>query len=178
MTIKNKASNIHRCCLWGVIALLLSSCDASDDSELSRYIYRIKTRPAKKVEPIPEFATPKKFAYPEVDKRRNPFRPVVEPRKADTLAPNTTRPKQALEAFPLDALQFVGVIKEKGAVWGLISQPGGLVSRIKQGDYMGKNYGQVVKISDEEIQLIETIQINGKWEKKPMVIKLYSKEAK
>ncbi|ETO93581.1 pilus assembly protein PilP [Legionella oakridgensis] len=156
----------------GLLSMTLCAC-GSDEDELQRYIYAVKTRPAKPVEPIPEFEVPPKFTYPEAEKRRSPFKPIVaEQQENDTLAPNIHRPKQPLEAFPLDALKFVGILKEGPIVWGLISQPGGLVSRIKPGDYMGKNYGQVIRISEDAIQIEETIKVGEKWEKKMIILKL------
>ncbi len=158
------------------ITILLAAC-GSDDTDLQRYLNDIKTRPVKPIEPIPEFVLPPKFAYPENDKRRSPFKPIaVEMPSKESFTPNTNRPKQPLEAFPLDALKFVGVIKEGSVVWGLIQQPDGLVSRVKPGDYMGKNFGQIIRIDDSSIQLEEIVQVAGKWEKQMFTLKLHSPE--
>lgn len=154
----------------GLLPLLLIAC-SSDDSELNRYINTVKTRPARPIEPIPEFQPLKKFIYPEVDNRRSPFKPVVVEQE-EAFAPNIKRAKQPLEAFPLDALNFVGILKEGPTAWALISQPGGLVSRVKPGDYMGQNYGQILSIQEKTIQLEETVKVAGKWEKKKITINL------
>ena len=82
------------------------------------------------------------------------------------------RPKQPLEAFPLDALKFVGILEQGPLIWALIKQPDGLISRVKPGDYMGQNYGQIVGIKEKIIQLDELVQLNGKWDKKRIVINL------
>jgi type IV pilus assembly protein PilP len=156
--------------IMGLLSLLLGAC-SSDDSELKRYINMIKTRPARPIEPIPEFQPLKKFIYPEKDNRRSPFKPVVAEQE-ESFAPNIKRPKQPLEAFPLDALNFVGILKEGPMLWALISQPGGFVSRVKPGDYMGQNYGQILSIQDKAIQLEETLNVNGKWEKKTTTLTL------
>lgn len=156
--------------ILGVLSQLLFAC-SSDDSELNRYINTIKTRPARPIEPIPEFQPLKKFIYPEVDNRRSPFKPVVAEQE-DKFAPNIKRPKQPLEAFPLDALNFVGVLKEDTTIWALISQPSGLVSRVKRGDYMGQNFGQVLDINNKSLQLEETVNIAGKWQKQKININI------
>jgi len=156
--------------------VLLVGC-SSDDSELGHYIYEIKSRPAKAIEAIPEFQSPPKFAYPENDTRRSPFKPIVAERPTEDIsAPNPLRPKQSLEAFPLDALKFVGVIKEGTTVWALITQPNGMVARVKAGDYMGKNYGRINSIDSNTITLEETVQTAGKWEKKIISLKLHASE--
>ena len=84
----------------------------------------------------------------------------------DQSAPDQKRPKQPLEAFPLDALKFVGILKEGNQLWGLILNPEKKIVPIKIGDYMGQNYGQVIAIKNEEIKLQETIKSSsGTWEK-------------
>ena len=153
------------------LLLLMSACGPVED-DLHRYMHEIKTRPPKAIEPIPEFETPQKFKYPEKIERRSPFKPhaVLERRDAD--APDMNRPKQPLEAFSLDALKFVGILKEGSTIWALISQPGGTVSTVKAGDYMGKHYGQIINISENHILVRETMKVGGLWEKKMITLKL------
>lgn len=151
----------------GIASLLLFACSSSDDA-LSRYIHEIKSRPPRPrtIEPIPEFKPLAKFVFPAGDQRRSPFKPIQPIGQMDLNSPNMNRPKQPLEAFPLDALHFVGILKQGGSIWALISQPGGLVTRIRVGEYMGKNFGQVVRIKDNKVDIEETVQLGGKWEKK------------
>jgi len=159
-----------------VIFMLLAACSADND-DLDSYLNDIKTRSVRPIEPMPEFVSPPKFTYPEDDKRRSPFKPiVVEQQAQESVGPNTNRPRQALEAFALDSLKFVGIIKERSIVWGLISQPSGLVSRVKPGDYIGKNYGQIRSIKESGIRIEETVQVAGKWEKKEITLPLHSPE--
>lgn len=160
-----------------LLSVLLAACGPSDDSELRRYMNEVKSRPARGIEPIPEFQHPPTFTYPEEEIRRSPFKPVMPERQADAFAPRLDRPKQPLEAYALDALKFVGVLKDGATTWGLISQPGGLVSRVKRGDYMGKNYGQIISIKDNVIKLEETVQVAGRWEKKIITLKLNTSES-
>ena len=164
--------HIMNCIIMVLLSSLLIGCGSSSDSELTHYINTIKNRPVKPIEPIPEFEALPKFIYPENDNRRSPFKPVVLPQQADLFAPNIKRPKQPLEFFPLDALKFVGILEEGPKVWALISQPGGAVSRVKPGEYMGQNYGQIMSIKESVIQLDETVKIDGKWKKKSIVINL------
>ncbi len=37
---------------------------------------------------------------------------------------------------------------------------------------MGKNYGQIIHIQEQSMKLIETVQVEGKWEKKEITINL------
>ena len=172
MIVYKQKKNIVNWFITVLLSTFLFACGSSTDSDLTHYINNIKNRPVKPIEPIPEFKPLPKFTYPEDDNRRSPFKPVVAQQQPDAFAPNSKRPKQPLEAFPLDALKFVGILEEGPLVWALISQPGGLVSRVKFGDYMGQNYGQVVSINQKFIQLNETVQIAGKWKRKPITINL------
>ena len=164
-------ANTRHGLMLAILSMLLIACGASDDEALNRYINMVKARPAKPIEPLPEFKPLAQFKFPEDDHRRSPFKP-KESEEKNTFTPNIKRPKQPLEAFPLDALKFVGELKQGATVWALISQPDGLVTRVKPGDYMGQNYGQIVLIKDKVIQLQEAVQVNGKWEKRAVSINL------
>jgi len=93
----------------------------------------------------------------------------------DALAPDQNRPKMPLEKFPLDALKFVGTLKDGSMKWGLIAEPGGRIVRVKPGDYMGENYGKILQISDDALVLQETLKVSGRWEKKNTTIRLKTK---
>lgn len=164
---------------WAIgLVVFLTACGPSEDTELRHYISEIKSRPARPIEPMPTFEPTPKFSYPEIEARRSPFKPItIEPQQvADIHAPNLNRAKQPLEAFALDALKFVGILKEGSTVWALISQPDGVVTRVKVGDYMGKNFGQIVSIKNDMITLVETVQLSGKWEKKEIILKMHTSE--
>lgn len=152
-------------------ALVLIGCGSSNESDLNRYINHVKSKPARPIEPLPEFKPLAKFIFPEVDHRRSPFKPRVV-QQGDVFSPNIKRPKQPLEAFPLDALIFVGILKQGSTIWALIKQPEGLITRVKPGDYMGQNYGQIIAIKDKVILLDEAVQVEGKWEKRHVKINL------
>lgn len=157
------------------VGFLLTAC-TSDNSDLKRYIHGIKTRPGKPIEPIPTFKKPPHYIFPKNDTRRSPFKPLIPEQQANVFAPDSKRPKQALEAFPLDALKFVGILKEVHTTWGLIKQPDGKITRIKPGDYMGQNYGQIRSITTTQLTLEETVQGIGKWEKRTVVLELKKPE--
>lgn len=162
----------------GILLLLLSiflvACGSSQD-DLHQYMRKVKSRLPKAVEPIPDYEQPSVFKYPEQTKRRSPFKPIAGVREDDQrLAPDMDRPKQPLEAYPLDALRFVGILKAGNQFWALIQQPDGVIIRVKHGDYMGKNFGHIIRITDNAIHLEETVKVDGKWEKKPITLKLHS----
>lgn len=167
---------INRAVIKTLAIMSLVACSSSADDELSRYIFDVKARTAAPpVPPIPSFVPIENFVYPENDSRRNPFKH-RDAKVDDKEAPNINRPREPLEQFPLDALKFVGVLKQGSLVWGLISQPGGEIVRVRVGNYMGKDYGKIISIGSTSLKLEETVQVEGKWEKKVTTFNLNASE--
>ncbi len=155
----------------GLLSLLISSC-SGDNSDLVKYMNDVTSRPANSIEPIPRFAPLPFFKFPEHDSRRSPFKPVVLRKKNNSDAPDQKRLKQPLEAYPLDALKLVGILEQDSVIWALIKQPDEQIIRVRVGNYMGQNYGRIVVIKRNLIQLDETLQDTGTWEKKMTTINL------
>lgn len=158
-----------------LISLALTAC-TDDNYDLIQYIHSIKRRVSPPIEAIPNFAPLPVFKFPEESNRRNPFKPTsVKKQTIDPYAPDQKRIKEPLESYPLDALQFVGILKQGADVWGLIKQPNGQIVRVKVGNYMGQNYGQIKSIKTNVIQLDETVRgSSGKWEKQITSLELFS----
>lgn len=164
--------NLYKVMVLLFSTLLFSACSEHND-DLENYIHKTKLRTGRTIEPIPEIAEPEKFQYPEQLKRRNPFKPVGKATvNQDELAPDQNRPRMPLEEYALDSLKFVGTLKDGSIRWGLVSQPDGMISRVKPGDYMGKNYGKVIKISNDAIHIEESLKVGGQWKKKKTTFRL------
>jgi type IV pilus assembly protein PilP len=155
------------------IITLLSGCFGHGQDDLDKYIQKVKARPPLPIQPIPVIKPLPDYSYPENLVRRSPFVPV----NIDTSkAPDRNRKKDPLEAFPLDALKFVGTITEGPITWALIQEPSGKITYIRPGQYMGKNFGKVLSIGENKIKLQETVNVGGKWEKKNTHLELYRKK--
>lgn len=168
--------NFNRLLILIILPLMISACDSDADEQLSAYIHDIKKRTAKPIEPIPVFPRLAKYSYPENDARRSPFKQkeVIQPQ--DKAAPNTSRPKQPLEKFSLDELKFVGVLTQDQTTWALISQPNGEITRITIGNYMGKNFGKVISVSQTAVKLEETIKVLGRWQNQITTLNINASE--
>jgi len=167
--IKNR--RIKKAFFISSLALMLPAC-SGDDTDLQNYINDVKHRPGRPIEPIPKLAPLPIFKYPENDVRRNPFKPMDIKKRSDENAPDKNRKKQPLELYPLDALKFVGTLKQGNTVWALIKQPNKQVTRVRIGDYIGQNYGRVISIKDSTIKLEESIKDTGTWEKRITTLNL------
>ena len=162
-----------RCCGLIVLGVGLTACSQNDkQQEISRYIEQVRTLEPHAIEPIPSFEPLQQFSYPEDQGARSPFLAKVTDRTIQVLQPDVHRLKQPLEAFPLDALKFVGIFEEGVRRWGLIMQPGGQVVRVSVGDYMGQNYGKIIAVKDNSLMIEERVLQEGSWIKRRITFRL------
>jgi type IV pilus assembly protein PilP len=155
------------------MVLVLSGCTSSGEEELQQWMseQRALTRP--KVQPIPE---PKKFtpqAYTQ-EAATDPFsnQKLTQALKRDSaavsanaalIAPELARRKEPLESFPLDAMSMVGSLVKQGQPVALVKVDN-LLYQVKPGNYLGQNYGKIVKVGETEVSLREIVQdAGGEW---------------
>lgn len=168
-----------RLCLLVLAALLLSACGDGNMDELQRYVKRVKAKPPKPIEPLPEIKAVDAFLYKD-EERRNPFvmdretaeaaSPVVA---ASGIAPDPLRRKEELEQFSLDSLRMQGTLTQEESIWGLVRSPDGTLHRVGIGNHMGRNHGEIIRISEEEIELAEIVPDGqGTWreQRTPMAL--------
>jgi type IV pilus assembly protein PilP len=150
----------------------LGGCTGSDSDDLQRWMVEQKAQ----VRPtIPQITEPKKFtpqAYSE-GSAVEPFniqkltqalrRDATQPSTSGLIAPELSRRKEALEAFPLDSMAMVGSMNRSGRPVALISVDK-LLFQVRVGEYLGLNYGKVTRISETELGLREIVQdAAGEW---------------
>ncbi len=88
------------------------------------------------------------------------------------VAAELSRRKEPLEAFPLDAMTMVGSVARKGLPYALLKVDN-LLYQVKVGDYLGQNYGKILKITETEISLREIVQdAAGEWIERPTTLQL------
>lgn len=159
---------------WLLLAALLGGCGAGDN-DLRQYIAEVKARKSKDIEPMPQVKPYQPFEY-LADGRRDPF-VLVEP-AAQTSAvagprPDLHRNREPLEEYPLDALRMVGTIATGAGSFALIKAPDGVVHRVTLKDHLGQNYGQIIRISESEIHLLELVPDGfGGWMQRPASVAL------
>jgi type IV pilus assembly protein PilP len=82
---------------------------------------------------------------------------------ASLIAPEMARRKESLESFPLDSMVMVGSLNKTGTPTALLSVDN-LLYQVRQGNYLGQNYGKIVKITENQVQLREIVQdATGDW---------------
>jgi type IV pilus assembly protein PilP len=145
-----------------ILSALLVSCGGDGMQDLRQYVKKVKARKPGRIEPLPEIKQIETFVYVP-DDRRNPFllsqaaesEEVAE--VGDGLAPDPNRRKEELEQFPLDSIRMVGTVDMEDTVWGLVKTSDKTIHKVKVGNYMGQNHGQVTSITEDKIELTEII---------------------
>ena len=145
-----------------LVAVMLSACSESMD-DLDKYIGSVKARPADPITPIPPVKTFTPYAYGG-ETGRDPFRQSISEGSDDERTSSGTGPRpdfgrsrEYLERYELDTLSMVGTFSNDESYWSLIRDPEGVIHRVPVDNYIGKNHGKVVDISDTEIYLSELI---------------------
>lgn len=173
-----------------MISLLSGCVDWVDDtSDLKKFVADAQRTPGGKIAPLPEFKPYHSFVYKGAS-MRDPFKPLL-PIVADEqnneslgssnsdIKPDETRDKEYLESFAIDQLVMVGTItkKEGDELWGLIKDGNSEIHRVHVGNYMGLDYGEIVEMSERQIELVEIVS-NGRggWMKRPRSLALEEQE--
>ncbi len=148
------------------LLLLLSACSGQDGDDLDQFMLEAGKNVPGRIEPLPEVKPYVPIEYNADGSLNNPFKI----RKAmssgsNSLQPNFARPKEALEAFPLESLKFVGAIYKEKLKYALIKAPDNSVQQAKVGNYIGQNFGMITDITESGISIKEMIQdeLSGDW---------------
>lgn len=156
-----KPLNLQISCV--IFLALLAGC-SDDFSDLNQYITEVKAKPKSPIQPLPEVKVVESFIF-KPDDLRDPFKPLEQPQQSEEadmstgsgIKPDTRRRKEDLEAFPLDGLKMVGTVVMKSSLWGLVKASDGTIHRVRVGNYMGKNYGKILRIVPDKIELMEIV---------------------
>ncbi len=156
--IKLREIAIH----FGITGLLFGLAGCSQDiSDLQSFIAQTKSANVGSVKPIPQFKPYESFSYSAVE-LRDPFVAKIDVEESETtktslLNPDSSRPREPLEIFPLDTLSMVGTLEQNTEQWGLIKDPQNIVHRVQVGHYMGQSEGRIIEIDESAIYLVEIV---------------------
>ena len=163
-------------------ASVLLGCSSSSEEELQQWMSAQKAQTRPKIAAISE---PKQFKpenYTQVSSTE-PFskEKLTQALKGEStqatsnaalVAPELVRRKEALEAFPLDAMAMVGSFVQAGQSVAIV-RVDNLLYQVRPGAYLGQNYGRVGKIAETEITLREIVQdAVGEWIERPAKLQL------
>ena len=154
-------------------AASLAACGPSGEDELRQWMAEQRATTKPRVTPLTE---PKQFKPQDyvADGAVDPFSAIrlTQALRRDSaqiasnaalIAPELARRKEPLEAFPLDSMAMVGSLDKAGVPTALLKVDS-LIYQVKVGNYLGQNYGKIVKITETAIQLREIVQdATGDW---------------
>jgi len=160
-------------------AALLAGC-GDRMGDLREYTNEVKARKGGRIEPLPQIKPFETFTYADQD-MRSPFVPQLEalastPKPGTStsgLHPDFNRNREYLEQFPLDGLKMVGTLTVEGTLFGLVKDSDNILHRVKDGNYMGQNYGKIISITDSDIKLREIVPDGqGGWSERVTTVTL------
>lgn len=154
----------------------LAACSSEKHTDLRAFVKESENLPRGRIPPLPEVKPYAPIEYAAFD-LTDPFKPrKIEPPKSAAnkggIAPDPNRRREPLEAFPLESLKMVGVLKQKDT-FGLIRTPDSTLFQVRAGNYLGQNFGRIVAVTENSIKLKEILQdSNGNWEEKEQTLLL------
>jgi type IV pilus assembly protein PilP len=162
--------------------LLLAGCGGETHQDLRAWMAEQGKGVRGHLDPIPEIKPYEPFVYNDFD-LPDPFKPrKIEPLKGDAsnkLAPDLTRRKEALEAFPLESLSMVGTIEKGKTRYALVKTPQRDIYQVRQDNHMGQDFGVIVGITDADIKLKELVQDgSGDWSERSSTLNLLQTDQK
>jgi type IV pilus assembly protein PilP len=146
---------------------LLAACGGEEQSELRQELAAMTKDLRGRVDPLPQVRSYEPVPY-RGESMLDPFVPgrIVVAQAASGggggggVQPDLNRPKEPLEAFPLEALQMVGTLAQNKDTYALV-RAGNNLFRVRKGNYMGQNFGVITIIDEGQISLKEVVQDSG-----------------
>ncbi|GAB4126312.1 MAG: hypothetical protein Fur0040_08890 [Sideroxydans sp.] len=160
-----------------LLMALLAGCGGEEFQDLRDFVKNAGADMRGKVEPPPEVKPYEPFTYDNADGLPDPFKPRKQEMRASKGAgqnqPDLDRPKEELEEFPLESLRMVGYLQQKGVGHAIIRSAEGKIYRIRAGNYIGLNFGQVQSVSETEVKIKEMVQDSaGDWTEREVSLQL------
>jgi len=148
-------------------AMLLGACGGEEQSELRQELAAMTKDLRGKVDPLPQVKSFEPVPY-KGESMVDPFVPgrIVVTQAATGggggggVQPDLNRPKEPLEAFPMETIQMVGTLSQNQDMFALV-RAGANLFRVKKGNYIGQNFGVITGIDEGQINVKEVVQDSG-----------------
>ena len=165
-----------------VLCIGLTACGGEQFSDLKQFVKDSDNLPHGRIPPLPEVKPYEPFTY-DAYNLVDPFKPrKIEPPKTaggGGIQPDLTRRKEPLEAYPLENLRMVGTLQQNKSNFAVVKTPDNNLFRVKNGNYMGQNFGLITEISESTIKLKELVQdSSGDWTERVSTMTLIDESGK
>ena len=167
-----------------VMVLFLAACGGDEHQDLKAELKNLTKDMRGHIQPLPVVKPYEPVPY-QAFELPDPFGPAkielavgaAAKSGGGSNAPDTTRPKEPLEAYPLETLKMVGTLSQKGVNYALVKADSGLY-RVKVGNYLGQNFGIITAITENQIDLKELVQdASGDWTERKIALQILESEA-
>ncbi|MFT3847982.1 MAG: pilus assembly protein PilP [Propionivibrio sp.] len=165
-----------------LLSLLLLACSSSEHEDLRQWMAETSKGIKGKIPELPKVKPYEAVPY-DVGNLLDPFKPgKIGPEQKKSsgggLQPDLDRPREPLEAYPLESLKYVGVMTRKGSSFAIVLADGALY-QVRSGNYMGQNFGIITQVSEADVKLKELVQDPaGDWTERESVLMLQGQEGK
>ena len=164
-------------------SLLLTGCGGDEHQDVKQWMTDSAKDLRGRVQPIPEIKPFPIVSYDAAD-LLDPFDTAkAKPEKRGQgggLQPDFDRPREPLEAFPLESLKMVGMVRINNVNHALI-EASGVVHQVKVGSHIGLDFGVITGITDSEVQITELVQDpsgeTADWVERPATLQLQESAA-
>jgi type IV pilus assembly protein PilP len=171
--MRHQSHLVGRIAALALATAIVAGC--SEGNDLHKWVDQEKGKKGAPLEPLPVIKTFETFEYKDQE-LRDPFNVTAEEQEQTANNgphPDQDRPREPLEAFPLDGLKMSGTLGLAKAIEGLVRDPDGVVHRVHVGNYVGQNYGRITGISEDHIELVELVPNgSGGWMERQATIAL------
>jgi type IV pilus assembly protein PilP len=163
-------------------SLLLAACGGEQHQDLRAWVKEQDNMPRPRIDPLPEVKPYEPFAYAaDKDGLIDPFKPrkIEAPKQASGggVRPDLNRPREPLEAYPIENLRMVGTLAQNKQVFALIKTPDSNLFRVKPGNYLGQNFGLITEINEATVTLKEIVQDSaGDWTERVSTLQLQDEQ--
>ena len=164
--------------------LFLAACGGDEHQDLKAELKNLTNDLRGRIDPLPVVKPYEPVPYRALD-LPDPFGSAkielaiaaAAKSKGGANAPDAARPKEPLEAYPLESLKMVGTLSQKGVTYALVRADAS-VYRVKAGNYLGQNFGVITGITDNLINLKELVQdASGDWTERKIALQIVEAEA-
>ena len=176
--MKTQITRAFSCLVISASVFSLAGCGTGDDRDLKAWMAEQGLASKGKIEPIPAIRPYEAFTYNAFD-QADPFKPRKIETGKGSRGPDLARRKEALETYPLETLKMVGTLQKGRAIVGLVKASDNRVFQVRQGNYMGQNFGVITAIADGEVTMKELFQDGaGDWAERQTKMMLQEREQK
>lgn len=169
-----------------VLGLVVLAACGSGQPDLSQWMQQQKKQAAISVKPL----DPPRLHIAQSYVQQAAMDPYAAPRLLQALRRDISSPgllelgvdaefrrkKEPLELFPLENITFVGKLEQTGKSIAMVNVDKH-IHRVVVGQYVGQNFGRIIKINDGSLTVRELIQdATGEWKQQIVNLEMQAKK--